>query len=324
MEAAVIVTYRCPSACQRCHTWQNPTAVHEEFSPALLEKLPALSFCNVTGGEPLVRHDLPEIIDILLARSRRVVVSTSGYFTDQTMQLAERFPRLGIRVSLEGLPAASDRLRGMKDSFDHGLRTLLELTKRRHRDVGFSVTISEENARDVPHLYRLARGMGWEFATAAVHNSDYFHKTDNRITNREVVVAALNELMCELLRSWRVKDWFRAYFNHGIVNYVQGRPRLLPCAAGSGVFFLDPRGEILPCNGMERSLWYQSFGNLHDADFHTIWNSQRAATIRKTVSTCPKNCWMIGTVSPLLRANPLVAARWIVGAQARRLRGRQP
>jgi radical SAM protein with 4Fe4S-binding SPASM domain len=324
VEAAIIVTYRCPSGCQRCHTWKNPTEVSDEFAPSLLEKLPPLSFCNVTGGEPMVREDLAEIIAIVLKKSRRVVVSTSGYFTDETVRLAERFPGLGIRVSLEGLPAASDRLRGMKDSFDRGLRTLLELTKRRHRDIGFSVTISDENAHDVPHLYRLARGMGWEFATAAVHNSDYFHKTDNRLDDPETVIGALNELVCELLRSWRVKDWFRAYFNHGIINYVRGNPRLLPCAAGTGVFFVDPHGEVLPCNGMERSVWYESLGNLHEDEFEAIWTSDRAEEIRQKVRHCPKNCWMIGTVSPRLRANPLLAGRWIARAQLQRILGRQP
>ncbi len=319
MEAAVIVTYRCPSGCQRCHTWKYPSEMAEEFAPSLLEKLPRLSFCNVTGGEPTMREDLAEILAVLFRKSRRVVVSTNGYDCDAVVRFAQQFPKLGIRVSLEGLPAASDRLRGMKDSFDRGLRTLLELTKYRHRDIGFSVTISDENAADVPHLYRLARGMGWEFATAAVHNADYFHKTDNRIASPDAVIAAINELISELLRSWHVKDWFRAYFNHGIVNYLRGNPRLLPCAAARGVFFLDPRGEVLPCNGMERSVWYESLGNLHTADFSSIWNSARAGQIREMVRTCPKNCWMIGTVSPHLRANPLSASRWILEAHLNRL-----
>lgn len=323
MEAAIIVTYRCPSGCLRCHTWRHPSDPRQEFSPSLLEKLPALQFANITGGEPTVREDLGDIVEIVLRKSRRVVVSTNGYHTDATVHLAERFPTLGIRVSLEGLPAASDRLRGMKDSFDRGLRTLLELTKRGHRDIGFSVTISDDNAADVPHLYRLARGMGWEFATAPVHNADYFHKTDNHIADPEVVIASLAELIDELLRSWRVKDWFRAYFNHGIINFLKGNPRLLPCTAASGVFFLDPFGEVLPCNGLERAIWYESLGNLHEAEFSTIWNSERATRVRERVRNCPKNCWMIGTVSPSLRANPWLGARWVLRAQLRRLMGRR-
>jgi radical SAM protein with 4Fe4S-binding SPASM domain len=324
VEAAIVVTYRCVNHCVRCHTWKFPTDPAAEFEPALLEKLPHLSFCNVTGGEPFLRGDLREVVATLSRKADRVVVSTNGFFTDRVVRLAEEFPRVGIRVSLEGLPAVSDELRGMRDSFDHGLRTLLELTRIKHRDIGFSTTISDRNADDVLHLYRLAKGMGWEFATAAVHNSSYFHKTDNRIENPDLVIVRVEELISELLSSPRVKDWFRAYFNHGIVRYLKGRPRLLPCAAGTGVFFLDPSGEVYPCNGMEPAVWHESMGNLHGQEFDALWNSERAVRIRSMVRSCPKNCWMIGTVSPVLRESPWRAARWVAGAQLKRALGRHP
>ncbi len=322
MEAAIIVTYRCVNRCVRCNTWAYPSDPAAELSPSLLEKLPPLEFCNVTGGEPFVREDLREIVAVLARKARRVVVSTNGYFTDRVVRLAQEFPKLGIRVSLDGLPALSDELRGMRDSFDHGLRTLLELTKLKRRDVGFSTVISDRNASDMLHLYRLARGMGWEFATAAVHNSSYFHKTDNRIERPEAVIACVEELIGELLSSWRVKDWFRAYFNHGIVQYIRGGARLLPCAAGNDVFFLDPGGEILPCNGTDPGVWQESMGNLHNDEFATIWASARARRVRELVASCPKNCWMIGTVSPVMRRSPWVAARWVAAAKLKRLLGR--
>lgn len=324
MEAAVVVTYRCVNQCTRCHTWQHPTERKSELTPTLLERLPRLSFCNITGGEPFVRDDLPEIVEVIARKSKRVVVSTNGFFTEKVVHLARRFPKLGIRVSLEGLPSINDELRGMKDSFDHGLRTLLELTSAGHRDIGFSTTISDRNASEMLHLYRLARGMGWEFATAAVHNSSYFHTTDNRIDDPDTVVGCIEELVRELLSSRRPKDWFRAYFNHGIIEYVRGRPRLLACAAAHDMFFVDPWGEVLPCNGLEPGMWCTSLGNLHHTEFDSLWRSERARQARQHVRSCPKNCWMIGTVSPVMRRRPWAAARWIAGAQLRRLAGRRP
>ncbi len=323
MEAAVIVTYRCVNRCVRCHTWECPSEPGEEFSPELLEKLPPLSFCNITGGEPFLREDLADIVAVASRKARRVVVSTNGFFTDRVVRLAEAFPHLGIRVSLEGLPAVSDELRGMRDSFDHGLRTLLELTRRGRDDIGFSTTISDRNAEDMLHLYRLARGMKWEFATAAVHNSSYFHIADNRIAEPDRVIRCVEELIEALLASWRPKDWFRAYFNHGIVRYIRGEPRMLPCAAARDVFFVDPSGELLPCNGAEPGRGPASFGNLHDADFADLWSSPAAERARETAAHCPKNCWMIGTVSPVMRHDPWPAARWVAAAQLRRLLGRR-
>ena len=317
MEAAVITTYRCLQKCSMCHVWKFPTAPEEEFPPELLEKLPRLSFCNITGGEPFLRQDIEEIAARLKRKARRVVVSTNGYLTAEIVGLARRHPDLGFRISLEGLPSVNDELRGTKDSFDHGLRTLLELKRLGLKDIGFATTVSGRNAADMLLLHELARRLKVEFATAAAHNSFYFHKSDNVIEDTDQVVSCFQRLAAEQLRSWRVKDWFRAYFNEGLAGYVQGRPRPLPCGGGSQVFFLDPFGEILPCNGMEERLWKLGLGNLRDQTFPEIWNSPRAVEVRKKVRDCPKNCWMIGTAGPAMRKHPWKCVRWITRHKVR-------
>lgn len=318
MEAAVITTYRCVNQCRMCHIWNNPTKESEEFKPSLLEKLPKLSFCNVTGGEPFLRDDLEDIVSILQKKARRLVISTNGFFTDKIISLAKKHKRIGLRVSLEGLPAANDELRGMKDDFDHGLRTLLELKNLGLKDIGFGITVSDSNAKDMLELYYLAKYLNVEFATAVVHNSAYFHKTDNKITDTENVILSYRSLIQELLSTWSVKNWYRAYFNHGLVQCVQGNPRLLPCTAGTDVFFLDPWGEIMPCNGMEEEVWFESMGNLHEKSFEEIWNSEQAQKIRENVRTCPKNCWMIGTAGPAMKRNLLKPTLWILKNRFRR------
>ncbi|MFX0196264.1 MAG: radical SAM protein [Candidatus Hodarchaeota archaeon] len=129
MEAAIITTYRCISHCQMCNIWKYPTKPEEEFIPQILIKLPQLNFCNVTGGEPFLRDDIEGIIYILRKKAKRIVISTNGYFTEKILDLARGNKNIGIRVSIEGLPAANDELRGTRDGFDHGLRTLLELKR---------------------------------------------------------------------------------------------------------------------------------------------------------------------------------------------------
>ena len=124
MEASIITTYRCTNRCQMCNIWKYPSKEEEEFRPALLEKLPDLSFCNITGGEPFLREDIEEIIGIIMKKAKRLVISTNGYFTERILEVARRKTNIGFRVSIEGLPAVNDELRGIKDSFDHGLRTL--------------------------------------------------------------------------------------------------------------------------------------------------------------------------------------------------------
>jgi radical SAM protein with 4Fe4S-binding SPASM domain len=312
MEAAVIVTYRCQNRCVMCRTWEFPTAEAEEFQPGLLEKLPALSFCNITGGEPFLRNDLFEIVTILKRKARRIVISTNGYETEKIVNLAQKQRDIGIRISLEGLASVNDELRGKKDGFDHGYRSLLELKKLGIKDIGFGITVSDRNAEDMLELYKLARDLKVEFATAAVHNSYYFHKQDNIIHDKDRVAAAFGRLRDELLRTWRIKNWYRAYFNHGLIGFVQGKPRPLPCTAGSDLFFLDPWGEIRPCNGMEENIWLEGLGNLHEAEFDEIWNSEQARHVRDLVKNCPKNCWMIGSAGPAMRKNLGNTTLWVL------------
>jgi radical SAM protein with 4Fe4S-binding SPASM domain len=273
----------------------------------------------VTGGEPFLRDDIGEITHILLKKAKRLVISTNGWFTDKIVELAKTEKRIGIRISLEGLPAANDELSGKPDSFDHGLRTLLELKRMGLKDIGFGITVSDRNAKDMLELYYLAKYLKVEFATAIVHNSYYFHKTDNKIVNTEMVTEHFEKIIHELLKTWRVKNWYRAYFNHGLINIIQGHRRPLPCKAGTDLFFLDPWGEIRPCNGMEEGIWYESFGNLHQNTFEEIWNSEKAQKIREKVADCPKNCWMIGTASPAMKKNLLKPTLWVLKNKLRTL-----
>lgn len=324
MEAAIITTYRCSFRCHMCNVWKHPTPVQEEFKPALLEKLPALAFANVTGGEPFMREDIEEIVSILRRKADRIVVSTNGFFTERILDLARKNPGIGIRISIEGLPAANDELRGVKDGFDHGLRTLLELQRMGFRDIGFGITVSDRNAKDMIELFQLARAMNVEFATAAVHNSYYFHKYDNRIEKQDEVAEAFKTIVRELLKSWKVKNWYRAYFNSGLINYIRGGKRLLPCEAGTENFFLDPWGEIRPCNGMEEALWCASMGNLHKQSFDEIWNGEQARAVREKVRNCPKNCWMIGTAAPVMKKYIKSPTLWVLRNKLRVMTGREP
>ncbi len=305
--ASIIVTYRCNARCHMCNTWQHPSKKEEELGIDVYEKLPFMQTVNVTGGEPFLREDLADVIGVLKKKTKRLVISSNGYFTDRILKLFEKHRDIGIRISIEGLPKANDELRGIKDGFDHGIRTLIGLRHRGIKDIGFGITISDRNARDMIELYRLAKMMGMEFATAAVHNAFYFHKFDNRFEHPEIAIEELKQLIRELLRSRKVKDWFRAYFNYGLINYIKGNPRLLPCEMGHDSFFLDPAGKILPCNVMEETM-----GNLRESSFDDIWSGLDAGRIREQVKKCTKNCWMIGSVSQQIRKNMLGVGTWIL------------
>ena len=324
-DASIITTYRCPMRCKMCNIWKYPTDEKNEITPKELEILPKLNFINVTGGEPFIREDLPEIIELLYTKAPRIVISTSGWYSDRVIKLAERFPNIGIRLSIEGLSKSNDDLRGREGGFDNGLKTLLELKRMGLKDIGFGQTISNNNSHDILPLYELSKNLDMEFATAAFHNSFYFHKDDNQITNKEEVEKNIEELIKRLLQENKPKSWFRAFFNLGLINYIEGKKRMLPCEAGSVNFFIEPYGEVYPCNGLEDGIWKESMGNIRDVKtFDEIWNSEKAEKVRCMVKDCPKNCWMIGTASPVMHKYIKHPLKWAIQNKIRVMQGKAP
>lgn len=324
VEASIITTYRCCMKCKMCHIWKFPTRISEEIRPEELKILPSLNSINVTGGEPLVRRDLAEIVEVCFTKAPRVVISTAGYHVDEILALAERFPKIGIRISIEGLSTINDHLRGRDSGFDRGLRTLLGLRRMGVKDIGFGITVSNNNSSDMLELYELSRNLKMEFATATYHNSYYFHKDNNKIVNEDEVTGNFYELCDRLLAEKSPKSWFRAFFNMGLINYIDGNRRLLPCEAGTTNFFIEPYGEVYPCNGLEEKYWKEQMGNIREVKtFEELWYSEQAEKVRALVATCPKNCWMIGTAAPVMKKYLKHPVKWVVKNKIRALMGKK-
>lgn len=309
LEGSIITTYRCNAHCNMCDCFKNPTKPEEETDLATMEKLPEMRFTNVTGGESFVRKDIHDIIELLRRKTNRIVISTNGYFTDRIIDLCKDFPDVGIRISIEGLEETNNAIRGLPDGFNRGYGTLKKLVEMGHKDVGFGMTVQDMNRQDLVPLYNLADEMGMEFATATLHNSFYFRKTDNKIDDKRAVAEEFERLINILLQSKSPKKWGRAYFNHGLINYLYGEPRKLPCEMGTNGFFLDPYANVLPCNGSTEKM---VMGNLRENTWDEIWNSEQARKVREQVRTCPKNCWMIGSAAPAMKQRLWIPGWWIV------------
>jgi len=323
-DACIILTYRCQMQCKMCNIWQNPSDKNKEITAQELQVLPAgFEFINLTGGEPFLRDDMEEIFRVLSPKTKRIVISTSGYHYDKILDIVPRFKKVGVRVSIEGLSRKNDELRGREGGFDRGLKTLLGLKRAGVKDIGFGITVSNHNSGDMLWLYELSRSMGLEFATAAFHNSYYFHKDDNQITNIDQVCDDFRKLAHLQMKENQPKSWFRALFNLGLIRYINQEKRMLPCEAGTTNFFIDPYGDVYPCNGLEEKYWKESMGNIREvSNFEAIWSSPKASAVREKVAKCPKNCWMVGTASPVMHKYVKKVAPWIIKNKIRSMLGK--
>ncbi len=321
LNGTVIVTYRCNARCSMCNRYKAPSRPEEEISIETIRKLPKMYFTNITGGEPFIRTDLKDIVRELYKKSDRIVISTNGFFTDRIVDLCKEFPDIGIRISIEGLEETNDEIRGLPEGYRRGYHTLQLLRRMGMKDVGFGMTVQDRNAPDLVPLYRISDRTGMEFATASLHNSFYFVETKNIIHDRPMVAKNFEKLINELLRSRSPKKWFRAYFNHGLINYIYGQKRLLPCDMSFDTFFIDPYGDVMPCNGTKDK---EVMGNLNTQTWEELWNSPEADKVRKKVRCCDRNCWMIGSVSPAMHKYIWVPAWWVFRHRLKALFTKKP
>ena len=316
IQGSLITTFRCNAQCNMCNIWKFQTNPNEEIDASYYENLPAGLRINITGGEPTLRKDIDRIFEILYPKSRLLELSTNGYNTEKIVELANKYPNILIRVSVEGLPKVNDTKRGIKDGFDHALRTMLELKKTKCKNIGFSVVISPDNYMDLLHLYDLCVALDVELGNSAVHNSWYFHKEDNQIESEKALeqhekfVKALLTSKRRHLKD-RLKDYGRAYFNRSIHRRLRGdtdeyRP---PCGALSDFFFIDPWGNVTPCNG-SREEW--KLGNIKEDSLENILASDKAKEAMEKVRNCKRNCTFIVTERHDMVRRPWVPIMWVL------------
>jgi MoaA/NifB/PqqE/SkfB family radical SAM enzyme len=291
-----------------CNTWEHPSDKTKEIRVSDLVTLPEMVRLNITGGEPFIREDLGEILDVMKKKAKRVVISSNGMLTQRTLDVMSRHKDVGVRISFDGIGETHNEIRGVKHIHQKALETLKGLKTLGIKDLGMAVTVSDRNARDLVPLFKLAEENGVELATAILHNAYYFHKEDNRIEDKELVERELMNLMREFLRSPRPKNWFRAYFTKGIADHMRGRQRAFKFTMAKDSFFVDPYGDVRPCNVMNFT-----FGNIREKSFQEIWGSPEAEEARKRVDVCSENCWMIGSVGHLIRRRFWVPLGWIAG-----------
>jgi MoaA/NifB/PqqE/SkfB family radical SAM enzyme len=208
MDLTVITTYRCNSKCQMCYIWQNPTDPREEVTLETLAKLPGgFDNLNVSGGEPTLRRDLVEVVDILQPKARIMEISSNGLHPEKLVPIVKKYPDVKIRLSLEGDEATSNRIRGERDGYRTKVAGLRALREAGGRDLGFALVIQDENVEQLVAMYEMARADGFELATSALHNAWQFYKNDNYFYDRLAVARKVESLITAMLRSGKVKNW---------------------------------------------------------------------------------------------------------------------
>jgi len=300
MDLTVVSTFRCNSKCQMCYIWKNPTELKEEVSLETLSKLPGgFDNLNVSGGEPTLRKDLAELADLLHPKARIMEISSNGLHPERLVPIIKKYPDIKVRFSLEGDELTSNRIRGEKDGYATKVAGLRMLQEAGGTDLGFAFVIQDENVDQLVRTYELAKSMGFELATSTLHNAWQFYKNDNYFYDRVNVARQVEGLVTALLKSGKIKNWFRAYLNLGLIEKILGHPRLIPCTAGTDFAFIDPWSDVWACN-VRSDL---PMGNLARQSWEEILASGTTRDSVGKVAACEQNCWMVTTARTAMRSS---------------------
>lgn len=155
------MTRRCNLKCMHCYSSSKNIHYRNELTTdeakAMIGDLAAFGSPVIlfSGGEPLMRKDLPDLARYAVAQGMRAVISTNG--TLITAEKVAVFREIGLSyagVSLDGMKATHDRFRGKDGAFDAAMEGI-----RICRDAGIKVgvrfTINRRNAADVPAIFDL-------------------------------------------------------------------------------------------------------------------------------------------------------------------------
>ena len=272
------LTYKCPLQCPYC---SNPVdyAQHkseldtEDWKRVLSQarKMGAVQL-GFSGGEPLTRQDLPELVQHArqLGYYSNLITSGYGLTEDKIIQLKEAgldHIQVSIQASTQEL---NDHLAGT-ESYETK-KQVAHLVKKHGYPMVLCVVIHRENIHQMRQILEMAEELGADYLELAntqyygwAHeNRDLLLPTKEQFEEAEAIAQAYKEKVAGKMKIYYV-----------IPDFYEDRPKA--CMNGWGTTFLTiaPDGVALPCHSA-RNLPGLDCPNVNDYSIEEIWNESKA------------------------------------------------
>ena len=291
------VTRRCRFSCRHCRA-DAGASVEEELTTSeckkILKSVAKYKKCVLilTGGEPMERGDIYELIRYGRKIGLRPVLATCGYLTDEkTIVKLKKAGVMALSFSLDGVSAEShDKFRGAKGAFDSAVNAAKIARKRRVR-FQVNTTISKININEVIGIAELAKRLGaYCFNPFILVPTGRGREIADEILDPVEYEALLNELLRIKLKSEiKVRVTCGPQFARvcrqaeakGLTEEVAG------CMGGVGFGFISYRGDVQTCGFLDVPA-----GNLieNNFDFGKIWEESEFLGEIRNVSEYKGRC----------------------------------
>lgn len=305
------LTSRCNFRCPMCFYLEEIKDPNkEELAFADLEKmarsLGRLVQLSLTGGEPFLRHDIPEVVGIFARHNavQYVTIPTNGSLPDRIHDTVERlvtdFPTTNFRIpiSLDGFPKDHDEIRGGK-SFDKIEQTLERLNRIRRRVDNLTLDINTcYSALNQGKLHGFVEFVADRFDVDN-HCVTYVRGNADEST-KDASIREYVELVEDIRRRRNPREsrpfssFLRAVMDYqrDIIKWTLQHDKMyVPCMAGRKMIVVNEKAEVLPCEILNKRL-----GSLKDYDYDVgkLMNNPQALElvdwIRRTKCHCTFEC----------------------------------
>ncbi len=336
------VTSVCNAKCAHCFypINQKTNELTLEEIERFVKTLPPIRLLLISGGEPFLRKDLPEIIKLYFDHCRffSASIPTNGYSPETTVRAVERICSfspdlsLGVSVSVDGFKEFHDRLRGVPGLYERSLATLEALLaiqpKLPNLTVGVTTVFMRDNQGEIERFaefihdrYRpnhhgigLIRGEPADPALKGGLDVDGYERLSRWIDARYPPG--------EVESGWRgVRVRARREINRQRFEYIARQARggafEQPCLAAEREFVLSEDGDVYGCELIATKL-----GNVRDAgyDFAAIRASDAVRAFNETKRAGQCKCTHECNVRTMLlfdRRNAVEIAGAMVGIKRR-------
>lgn len=291
------VTRRCRYSCRHCRA-DASASIEEELTTKdckkIIKAVAKYKKCVLilTGGEPMERRDIYELIRYCRKIGLRPVLATCGYRIDE--KTIVRLKKAGITAlsfSIDGVSAEShDKFRGTIGAFDSAVNAA-KIARKAHVRFQINTTISKININEVIGIADLAKELGaYCFNPFILVPTGRGREIADEILDPVEYEALLNELLRIKIKSEiKVRVTCGPQFARvckqaeakGLMKEVSG------CMGGRGFGFISYRGDVQICGFLDIPA-----GNLieNNFDFGKIWEESELLEEIRNVSAYTGRC----------------------------------
>ncbi len=243
LSAHIKLTENCQARCVSCDYWKTTwkDGISTERAIRLVDEIAELGIgtLRMTGGEPLIRKDLFDVLERSRARDfGRVILQTNGLLLKRFHQQMNASPITHVNVSIDGMRKTNDRIRGVEGYFDLAVEGIQALHGKK---VSFTVTLNGISAAELDELASVARGLGAEVGYNILSRNLFFLANADLVSlwpNKDRV-ALLERFAREAMRRPEFEvEYLRKYYSHEALDEP-------PCVLGYLQVFVLSNGDVL-------------------------------------------------------------------------------